>query len=56
MYTGNKAVADEISFSETYFDGDSPLDLILKVLKRPGKETLYGQYIGFCVEQTPVKA
>ena len=36
-----------MSFSQTYFDGDSPLELKLKVLTDPGKDTLYGQYIGF---------
>lgn len=48
VYTGNKDVPEEISFSETYFDGDSPIDLRLKLLKKPGNGTLHGQYIGFC--------
>ena len=47
VYTGSKNVSDEVSFSRTYFDGDSPLDLRVKVLKKPGKDTLHGQYIGF---------
>lgn len=47
VYTGSKKVSDEVSFSQTYFDGDSPLELKLKVLTDPGKDTLYGQYIGF---------
>ena len=48
VYTGSKEVADEVSFSETYFGGDSPLDLRLRVLRQPCKDTLHGQYIGFC--------
>ena len=47
VYTGSKNVSDEVSFSQTYFDGDSPLDLKVKVLKNSGKDTLHGQYIGF---------
>ena len=48
VYTGNKDVSDEVSFSETYFDADSPLDLRVKVLRQVEKNTIHGQYIGFC--------
>ena len=48
VYTGNKDVSDEVSFSETYFDSDSPLDLRVKVLRQVEKNTIHGQYIGFC--------
>ena len=47
VYTGSKNVSDEVSFSETYFNGDSSLDLRVKVLRHVEKNTLYGQYIGF---------
>ena len=47
VYTGGKKVSDEVSFSETYFDGDSSLDLSVKVLRQVEKNTLHGQYIGF---------
>ena len=47
VYTGGKKVSDEVSFSETYFDGDSSLDLRVKVLRQVEKNTLHGQYIGF---------
>ena len=47
VYTGGKKVSDEVSFSETYFSGDSSLDLRVKVLHHVEKNTLHGQYIGF---------
>ena len=47
VYTGSKKISDEVSFSETYFDGDSSLDLRVKVLRQAEKNTLHGQYIGF---------
>ena len=47
VYTGSKKISDEVSFSETYFDGDSSLDLRVKVLRQVEKNTLHGQYIGF---------
>ena len=47
VYTGGKEVPDEVSLNQTYFDGTSPLDVRVKVLTQTGKETIYGQYIGF---------
>ena len=48
VYTGSKDLPDEISFKEDYFDGDGPVDIRVKILKKPEKHTIYGQYIGFC--------
>lgn len=48
VYTGNKDLPDEISFKDDYFDGDAPIDIRVKILKQPGQNTIYGQYIGFC--------
>jgi len=48
LYSGDrKNVPDEISFSEDYFKGNSPVDVRVKILHQPGT-TIYGQYIGFC--------
>ena len=47
VYTGTEKIADEISFKDTYFDGTAPIDVIVKVLRMPDKDTLYGQYIAF---------
>ena len=47
VYTGNEDVPDTISFRDDYFDGDCPVDIIVKVLKQPGTDTVSGQYIGF---------
>ena len=47
VYSGNRNVPDEISFKDDFFDGDSPVDLRIKILSRTD-ETIYGQYIGFC--------
>ena len=47
VYTGNEDVPDVISFRDDYFDGDCPVDIIVKVLKQPGTDTVSGQYIGF---------
>ena len=47
VYTGNEDVPDVISFRDDYFDGDCPVDVIVKVLKQPGTDTVSGQYIGF---------
>ncbi len=48
IYTGDKDVPDEISFNDDYFDGEGPIDIKVKILKQPGTDTIYGQYIGFC--------
>ncbi len=47
VYTGNKEVEDEISFKDSYFNGDCAVDVKVKILKQPSKETVSGQYIGF---------
>lgn len=47
VYTGTEKISDEISFKDTYFDGTAPIDVIVKVLRMPDKDTLYGQYIAF---------
>ncbi|MBQ8135057.1 MAG: hypothetical protein IJ192_11725, partial [Clostridia bacterium] len=41
-------MSDEISFNEDYFNGEGPIDIKVKILKQPGTDTIYGQYIGFC--------
>ncbi len=48
VYSGNKNVPDEVSFSEDFFNGDSPVDIKVKVLHDTSNITIYGQYIGFC--------
>ncbi len=48
IYTGNKDVQDEISLNDDYFNGEGSVDLRVNILKQPGTETIYGQYIGFC--------
>ena len=40
IYTGSKDISDEASLSKTFFNGESPLDLRIKVLNRFGKDTL----------------
>ena len=47
VYTGTEKIANEISLKDTYFDGTAPIDVIVKVLRMPDKDTLYGQYIAF---------
>lgn len=47
VYSGNRNVPDEISFKDDFFDGNSPVDLKIKILSQTN-ETIYGQYIGFC--------
>lgn len=47
VYHGAKDVTDEISFSQNYFDGNSPLELRVSVLRQIGTDTIYGQFIGF---------
>ena len=48
IYTGDKDVHNEISLNEDYFSGEGPVDVKVKILKHPGTDTIYGQYIGFC--------
>ena len=47
VYTGSKEIPEEISLKDTYFDGNAPIDIVVKVLRIPDKDTLYGQYIAF---------
>ena len=47
VYTGDKNAPDEVSFKEDFFNGDSPIDLKAKILKKPSTKTIIGQYIGF---------
>lgn len=47
VYSGNADVPDVVSFSEDFFNGDSPVDIKVKVLNK-SDETICGQYIGFC--------
>lgn len=47
VYSGNQDVPDEVSFAEEFFNGNSNVDVRVKVL-RTVNETIYGQYIGFC--------
>lgn len=47
IYTGTRKVPEEISLSETFFGGDSPVDVRVKVFHSID-QTLCGQYVGFC--------
>ena len=47
VYSGDRKAPDEISFKDDYFDGDSSIDLKVKILSKTDS-TIYGQYIGFC--------
>ena len=47
VYTGSKEIPDEISFKDKCYDGVAPIDVVVKVLRMPDKDTLYGQYIAF---------
>lgn len=48
IYSGDKQVPSEISFSDEYFSGSSAIDLKINVISTETAETLSGQYIGFC--------
>ena len=47
VYTGNKEVPDAVSFKDSFFGGDAPIDLEIKVLNKVD-DKICGQYIGFC--------
>lgn len=47
VYSGEQNCSETISFSESFFNGNSPVDLKIKVLNKVDM-TLHGQYIGFC--------
>lgn len=48
IYSGENAVPEEISFAKDFFEGDSPIDIRVKILSREDAKTISGQYIGFC--------
>lgn len=47
VYTGKRKCPETVSFSETFFEGDSPVELKIRILDKVDM-TIYGQYIGFC--------
>ena len=47
VYTGKRKCPETVSFSETFFDGNSPVELKIRILNKVDM-TIYGQYIGFC--------
>ncbi len=48
VYSGERKKCPEtVSFSEDFFNGDSPIEIKVKILKNVDM-TIYGQYIGFC--------
>ncbi|MDE6847749.1 MAG: hypothetical protein K2O29_10715 [Ruminococcus sp.] len=47
VYSGEQNCPETVSFSENFFDGDSPVELKVNVLNEVDV-TIYGQYIGFC--------
>ena len=47
VYSGERKCPEVISFSDTFFGGESPVELKVRVLNEVDM-TIYGQYIGFC--------
>ena len=47
VYSGDAEIPDTVSLNDTYFGGNAPVDLKIKVLDEVN-DTIYGQYIGFC--------
>ena len=47
VYSGEQKCPETVSFSENFFDGDSPVELKVRVLNEVDM-TIHGQYIGFC--------
>ena len=47
VYSGEQKCPEIVSFSDSFFDGDCPVELKVKVLNKVDM-TIYGQYIGFC--------
>lgn len=45
IYTGSKYISDEVSLSKTFFNGDSPLDLRIRVLNRFSKDTIHNNSV-----------
>ena len=48
IYAGDNDAPDVISFKDEFFDGNCPVDLQIKVIKKPGTDSIISQYIGFC--------
>ncbi len=49
VYTGNeKSVPETASLCDEFFNGDSPVEVKAAVLRSEDRETIHGQYIGFC--------
>lgn len=47
VYSGERKCPEVVSFSDTFFGGESPVELKVRVLNEVDM-TIYGQYIGFC--------
>lgn len=47
VYSGDRKVTKEISLKDDFFEGNSPIDLRIKILSKTDT-TIHGQYIGFC--------
>ena len=47
VYSGKRKCPEFVSFNDNFFDGDSPVELKIRVLNETNM-TIYGQYIGFC--------
>ena len=47
IYSGETSVPEEISFAKDFFEGNSPIDIKVKILSREDANTILGQYIGF---------
>lgn len=48
VYSGTKKVARVVSLNKDFFCGKGCVDVKVKVLRTLSRETIYGQYIGFC--------
>ena len=47
VYSGSRCVPDTVSLRDDFFDGDAPVDAVVKILHTADR-TIYGQYIRFC--------
>ena len=48
IYAGNEDVPDSLSFKDDFFNGNCPVDLQVKIIKKSGTNSIIGQYISFC--------
>ncbi|WP_044976751.1 Rpn family recombination-promoting nuclease/putative transposase [Ruminococcus sp. HUN007] len=48
IYAGNEDVPDSLSFKDDFFNGNCPVDLQVKIIKKSGTDSIIGQYISFC--------